>query len=308
MSRETTRDISYTSLLSNVSTEGNDMASHRSTPSHGTDAKSGFGSADGQRGRSSVLVMGNPEAPDGSAGPADAPKSRRLIADQLYFGFGALALRSGARRVLARQAAQAPRQARIDVRILGEDFRLDAAASRTFLSALLAAGLLQPDGTGGYQLTTRFREYAGASVVAPLSRERAKTLIARANDLACRINAGWTQNPYRIQAIAVSGSVMSRCDPLPELTLCLVLHRRQKLPGRHLRSPVSKDDALRPIVAAMKDLSSFIVVRVAADLQGVHRPFSVVFEADDDATAPPASAWDKLRDLGASVGQRLVLK
>jgi hypothetical protein len=65
---------------------------------------------------------------------------------------------------------------------------------------------------------------------------------------------------------------------------------------------------LRQIVAAMKALSSFIVVRVVADLQGVHRPFSVVFEADEDALAPPASAWERLRELSASVGQRLTLK
>ena len=66
----------------------------------------------------------------------------RLVANQQYFGFEARVFRAGAERVLARMAAQGPQQTRIDFRNLGADFHLDAAASWTLLSALLAGGLL----------------------------------------------------------------------------------------------------------------------------------------------------------------------
>ena len=109
-------------------------------------------------------------------------------------------------------STQPPEQARIDVRSLGEAFHLDAPASWELLRALLMGGLLYPDGSGGYLPTRHFREYALASVVAPLSRTRAKALIDRACELAARINADWVGNPLQIWTVAVSGSYMSRLD------------------------------------------------------------------------------------------------
>jgi len=142
-----------------------------------------------------------------------------LIADQCYFGLEARALHAGAQRALARMSAQAPDQARIDARILGQDFRLDAPASRALLQELLTGGLLYPDGNGGYRPTARFREYALACVVAPLSRARAKALIDRACGLAASNNADRASNPLRIKMVAVSGSYMSRRDQLSDLSL-----------------------------------------------------------------------------------------
>ena len=76
----------------------------------------------------------------------------------------------------------------------------------------------------------------------------------------------------------VSGSYMSRRDPLPELLLWLALRRRPQMRARNRIPWVSKGDALRQILAKMKALSSFIVVRIVSDKQNVPRPFSVVFQ------------------------------
>jgi hypothetical protein len=229
-----------------------------------------------------------------------------LIADQRYFGLDALSLQAGAGRVLARVAARAPRQVRLDIHSMAEDFRLDAAATLTLLKALLMGGLLQPDGPDAFRPTPRFREYATACVVKPLSRARARTLIGRANELAAQINVGWTRNPYQIQTLAVSGSYMSRRDPLPELSLWLVLRRRPETRGQRWRPSLTEEIALREIVAAMKSLSSFVVVHAAADRETVPRPFGLVFEADEDGMDHPAPTWEKLRGWSASLGRRLV--
>jgi hypothetical protein len=283
---------------------------HHSGSSPTPGAKSSFDSFDGRRDRrnSRTPSTSGADAPDKPGGAARAPMPRRLIADQLYFGLDALALHDGANRMIARIAAQAPQPGRIDFRTLGEDFRLDTAASWTLLRAFLMDGLVQPDGTGGYRPTARFREYALACVVAPLSRARAKTLVGRAQELATRINSGSIQNPYRIQALAVAGSYMSRCDPLAELSLWLVLQKRSEMQGRRWRPTLTKEAGLRQIAAAMKALSSFVVVHVVADKQKVPRPFSLVFEADDYAFDQPVHAWEKFREWGASISRRLVLR
>jgi hypothetical protein len=228
-----------------------------------------------------------------------------LVADQQYFGLEARALRAGAERVLERIAAQGLEQARIDFRSLGADFGLDAAASWTLVKALLAGGLLHPDGTSGYRLTRRFREYALACVVIPLTRARAKGLIGRACELATSINADWARNPFQIKTLAVSGSYMSRRDPLPELSLWVVLRPRPRFRARHLRPSLSKSDALRQILTAVNALSSFIVVRIVAHGQDVQRPFSVVFQASEDMADSSVPAWDRVRDWSASITRRL---
>ena len=151
------------------------------------------------------------------------PKNaRRLISDQQYFGLEAGVLRAGAKRALARVTGRTSAES-IDVRSLGDDFRLDGATSASLLSALLAGGMLYPDGTGTYRPTRLFREYALASVVAPLARERAKALVDRACALAASINAEWDNVPFQIETVAVSGSYMTRRELLPELSLSLIL-------------------------------------------------------------------------------------
>jgi hypothetical protein len=260
------------------------------------------------RGDIRTRVMAGGDELEPSVGKTCAPKRKRLVADQRCFGLDALAFQTGAARVLARLGASTSSQVGIDIRGFGEDFQLDASASWMLLRALLAGGLMQPDGTGRYCPTARFREYACAYVVAPLSRARAKLLIDRAIELAARINATWTQNPYQIQELAVAGSYMSRSDPLPELSLWLVLEKRLETRALRTKASPGADHAVRQIVAAMRALSSFAVVHVARDRQEVSRPFILVFEADDEVIVRPQAALERVREWGASISRRLIAK
>ncbi len=244
---------------------------------------------------------------DKSGASQGAVGVRRLVADQPYFGLQARALRAGAERALARIAAH-PEQTQIDLRSLGADFRLDTAASLALLRELLAGELLHPDGTGGYCPTGRFREYALACVVAPLSRARAKALIDTACDLAARINADWTRNRFRIKTVAVSGSYMSRRDTLAELSLWVVVRPREEWRAQRARHSLRRSDAARQILTAVKALSTFIHARIVEDREDVRRPFSVVFEAREDTADSSAPAWERVRDWGASISRRFAAR
>ena len=68
----------------------------------------------------------------------------------------------------------------------------------------------------------------------------------------------------------------------------------------------TKDAALRDVAAAMKALSSFVVVHLVTDRQAIPRPFSVVFEADEGEADRPVPAWEKLREWSESISRRLV--
>ena len=248
----------------------------------------------------------------GSAGepaePKTTPKVTRLVADQPCFGLDALTFCTGAARVLERIGAQKSPQPAIDVRSLGEDFHLNSAASWTLLRELLAAGLMRPDCNGCYCPTAGFQDYARARVVAPLSRARAKGLITRAIALATRINAGWSQNPYQIQELAVAGSYMSRSDSLSDLCLWLVPRKRPETRALRAKASPAPDDAMNQIVAAMTALSSFAVVRVARERQQVARPFVLVFEAEEEVPVRSEPKRASVREWGASIGRRLVPK
>jgi len=247
-----------------------------------------------------VETSGTPSASQGT------PTTRRLVIDQLYFGVEARAFHAGAERMLKRISAHAPERARINVRTLGEDFRLDGAASWALLRALVAGKLLHPEGAGSYVATARFREYALASVVMPLSRARAKALIEEVSAIAARVNADWNRNPYVIKLVAVSGSYMSRRPRLPELSLWVVLRRR--LPQRRRRSTAEKDTAMRRIVAEVCAPSSFIRLRLVRDKEEVQRPFSVVYQTNEGVIEPSLPAWEKLRDWGVSISRRLAAR
>jgi hypothetical protein len=244
----------------------------------------------------------------GATASRGATRLRRLLADHRYFGLEPQAFHDGAARLLARVSTLAPERKRIDVQSLGEDFRLDAAASSALLQAMLANGLLRPHGSESYRPAAIFREFVLATPVAPLSRAHARELIDGVCKRAARINAQWARNPFRINMIAVSGSYMSRRDRLPELSLWLVLRRRPAARMRRWGRALSKNDALRQIAAAAKALSSFIVVRIVADRQEVERPFSVVFQADEDAFDSSAPAWQRFREWGFSISRRFSLR
>jgi hypothetical protein len=234
-----------------------------------------------------------------------ATSVRRLFAGEQYFGLEARAFCAGAERLLPRVTAHPSKQPRVDVHGVGEAFHLDATASWTLIRGLLAGGLLYPDGTGGYCPTERFHEYALACVVAPLSRARAKGLIDTACELATRINADWTRNPFQIKSIAVSGSYMSCSNTLRELSLWVVLRRRRESQIRGRTPSLNKGDALRQIVSSMNGRSSFIAVGIAPEMQAVPRPFSVVFQASDEMMKSPAPTWDRVRDWSASIARRI---
>lgn len=234
-----------------------------------------------------------------------SPKSPRLVADRQYFGIEAAALRAGAERTLTRLSAQSPEEQRVDVHTLSEDFLTDSAGAAVLLSAFLAGGLLHPNGAGAYLPTRHFRQCALASVVAPMTRARAKSVIDRACKLADQINKEWTRNPFRIKTIIVSGSYMSRRKELSELSLSLGLSRRQESRGGGATTSQARDEAGRQIVQAMSALSSFITVRIVSERHAVPRPFSVVFQADHFVDETSAPAWGRLLDWSSALTRRL---
>jgi hypothetical protein len=309
MARGPLRGIETTSLSCDALLEASDVdlinlgssdiparkSNSRSSPSAAVEAASGF---------RSTVILG---APDRSLALQGAT-IRRLVADRTYFGLEAQALRAGAERALARLSAKAPGQRRIDVRSLAEDFHLDGPATSALQREFLMGGLLHPDGAGGYLPTRLFRQYALACVVAPLSRARARALIAEACGLAERINAEWVSNPYQLKMVAVSGNYMSQREQLSELSLSLVLGRRREARAPGTPPLQDKDDALRQILEALNALSSFIVVRIVADGQTVQRPFGVVFRRNDDVVESPPPPLNRFRAWSASLTRRLPFK
>jgi hypothetical protein len=230
-----------------------------------------------------------------SAPPSrEGPRIRRLIAGRVYFGLDASVLHAGAERLLDRVASAKRGGRAVDKRDLAEDFGVVSHRSSALLTEFLMAGLLQPDGSGSYLPTPLLKEYAKACVVMPLTRERAKALVTRVAELAARVNARWLRNAFVIEAVAVTGSYMSRRNPLDELSLWLILRRRSERPGPGAGVALASDPDVRKIGAAMKAMSSFIQVRVATDRDGVERPFAIVFQADEvdaRARAPTLATW-----------------
>jgi hypothetical protein len=203
-------------------------------------------------------------------------------------------LHAGAGRLLERVASTKSLHGRVDKRALAHDFGVAATASSALLTEFLVAGLLQPDGSGGYAPTPLLKEYATASVVMPLSRERARALVERISELAARVNSKPSRNAYMIEAVAVTGSYMSRRNPLDELSLWLVVRRRSERRDARSGQTLASDPDVRRIGAAMKAMSSFIRVRAVTDRQRVERPFAIVFQADEmpvETRAPTLATW-----------------
>jgi hypothetical protein len=236
-------------------------------------------------------------------------KIRTLVVQRQYFGLEARAFRTGAARALARISPDAPTQSDLDADSIAQDFRVDPATGTALLHALVAGGLLQTGRDGKYRATTRMREYALARVVAPLPRTRGRTLLKYAAQLAARINAHWTRNPLQIRMIAVTGSYMSRRDKLSEITLWVVVRPRGNATPRRFGRSLTKAEGAQQIVAALRALSSFIVVRLAVDTSVVERPFVPVFQADDaDVDVLPTPSWARFREWGASISRRLTAR
>lgn len=209
-------------------------------------------------------------------------RTRTLVAHRRYFGLDPVRLRSAAGRVLTRVVGLPPERAKVNLQNLRQDFALDTMQGQLVVRELVHGGLLRPlpERAGDFAITSRFREYAAARVVDPLPRARARVLLEQARHLAAEINAQWSRNPLEIEALAVSGSYMTRDDELSDLTLGLVV--RSRAPERRARwgRMANKQGGATEIRAAFAALSSYVAVHFTIDLAALPRPFAVVFRAE----------------------------
>ena len=207
-------------------------------------------------------------------------KTRTLISDRLYFGLDPLRLRAATGRALARVVGLAPERARVSATNLCHDFAVDTAQGMELVEELVAEGLLEPptEQHSGYGLTPGFFELAGARIVEPLPRARAKQLLTEACALAERINQEDVHNPLAIEAFAVYGDYMSRTHKLEELSLGILVDLRP--PSRRTRfgRMLRKSEGAEAMRGRFRDLSSFVHVRLVTDLRTLPRPFSLVFD------------------------------
>ncbi len=211
-------------------------------------------------------------------------KVRTLVTDRLYFGLDPIRLRTATGRALARVVGLPPASARLSATHLRQDFAVDTIRGKALVNELVDGGLLEPPDArqAGYRLTEQFYSLAAARVVAPLHRSRAKLLVSEACTLAERINEDAIHNPLEIAALAIYGDFMSRAHKLEELQFGVEV--RLRTPSRRTRfgRMQSKAEGAEAIRLAMRELSSFVRVRLVTDLQSLPRPFSPVFKS-----APP---------------------
>ncbi|HTS23486.1 MAG TPA: hypothetical protein VMN79_16970 [Casimicrobiaceae bacterium] len=210
-------------------------------------------------------------------------RARTLLTDRLYFGIDPLSLRTGTARVYTRVVGLPPDRARISARNLRQDFGIgDTIAGEMLINEFVADGLLDPPNElqQDYGLKDRFKEFAFARVVEPLGRDRAKQLLAKACELALRINAEWTRNPLEIELVAPFGAYMSRDRQLGELSLGVVV--RPRLASRRARwgRILTKSEGAHDIRSNLRDISSFVRVRLVSSRDRLPRPFSVAFQDD----------------------------
>ena len=209
-------------------------------------------------------------------------KVTTLVSDRRYFGVDAMTLRAASRRVLARVVGLPPGRARISAQALRQDFGVDTVVGNMLVSELVAEGLLRAEGEpDDYHVDPGlFVEFASARVVEPLPRAKAKILVARACELAAKVNAGSTRNPLEIESVVVFGRYMSREPSLAELALGLVVRSRPATNRARWGRMATVSEGADALRAAFGELSSFVRVRLVNDLQTLPRPFAVVFEVD----------------------------
>ncbi|MEP6943752.1 MAG: hypothetical protein ABI981_12490 [Betaproteobacteria bacterium] len=203
---------------------------------------------------------------------------RTLITRHDYYGMDAMALRAATNRILSRLAG-APGDAQLSGRSLRHDFAVDTQFGSTLVHKLVADGLLEADETRDeYRITDRFVEFATARVVDPLSRERARHIVARAAALGQRINEDSRRNPLEIEMIAPFGSYMSRDDQLAELPLGIVVMARAWKRRARWGRMQTRGEGAHEIRCAFRRLSSFVQVKLVSEASMLPRPFSVVFQ------------------------------
>ena len=206
-------------------------------------------------------------------------KTRTLIAHQRYFGVDAVQLRTAAGRVLTRVVGLPAARARVRADHLKRDFAVDTVEGDALLHELVDGGLLRPDASapGDFELTDRFREIAAARIVEPLPRARARALVARACEVVRRLNAEWSRNPLMVEALAVSGSYMSRDPELTDLVLGAVVRSRGAERRARWGRIANKPAGAQALRAELMALSSFVVVHFVTDQADLPRPFAIVY-------------------------------
>lgn len=217
-----------------------------------------------------------------TAGGSRLVKSRTLIAHHRYFGVEAVQLRTAAGRVLTRVVGMPPARARVRADHLRQDFAVDTVEGDALLHELVDGGLLRPDADhpGDFEPTDRLREFAAARVVEPLPRARAKQLVARACDIVRMVNVEWSRNPLVVDALAVSGSYMSRDHELADLVLGVVVRSRGAERRARWGRMANKQAGAEAIRTELQALSSFVSVHFVMDSADLPRPFAVVFRDD----------------------------
>ena len=209
-------------------------------------------------------------------------RARTLVADRRYYGFEATHLLQAAARVLTRVAGLPPERARVSARHVQQDFALNTVQGQALVEDFVQDGLLRrhTENRSDFQLTPRFLEFASARVVVPMPRAKAKQLVVAACKVAERINKEWVRCPLEVDALAVSGSYMSRSAELSELTLGIIVRSRPVARRFNWFRRGHSTEGATEIQKEFCDMSSFINAYVAIDTQGIMRPFSIVYKAD----------------------------
>ena len=210
-------------------------------------------------------------------------KPKTLLSHRLYYGLDPLRLRTATGRSLSRVVGLPPDRARVSAANLRHDFSLDTAQGEALVKEFVRKGLLEPpnERSPGYGFTREFYELAGARIVEPLPRARAKQILTEACALAERINDEDVHNPLLIVAFVVYGDYLTREHRLEDLSVGIVVDLRP--PSRRMRfgRSMQKAQGAAAIRDAFKALSSFMRVRLVTDIRMLPRPFNVVFESRD---------------------------
>jgi len=209
-------------------------------------------------------------------------KTRTLVAHHRYYGVEAVQLRTAAGRVLSRVVGLPPGRARVREDHLRQDFAVNTVDGTELLHKLVDDGLLRrhPAEPADFEVTDAFRAIAVARVVEPLPREKARQLLARAAEAAAEVNADWHRNPLEVEAIAVSGSYMSRDRQLADLVLGVVVRHRSAERRARWGRMANKQAGAQQIREALQALSSFVAVHFVTQTAALPRPFAIVFRDD----------------------------
>jgi hypothetical protein len=232
-------------------------------------------------------------------------KTRRLIANQRYFGLEPKPLVRGAARTLARVADLPLGRAFVSVEALGQDFELDRAAALKLLNAFVAHKVLEPEpsGSGDYRATARLREFAQAHVVPALTRAEAKDVVDRACAFTEKHNAEALRNPLFIERMAVSGDYMdAKNEAIGKLVLWPVVRLRNHGAGR---PALTEGEGAHEIRVGLRELAPHVIAEVVTDTGPVERPFGVPFAAGIELPSEPPPTVAPLLDWAASLRRRL---